>query len=265
MARTAMVERGIAMAEAETGPSPAVLTLSHGDAEQLRGALDHMFPDCDWVVTHGDIGAPKVFISDMDSTMIGQECIDELADYAGIKRQISAITERAMLGELDFDSALRERVALLAGLEESAIDRCLEERIRPNPGARELVEGLKARGTRTVLVTGGFRQFADRVAETIGFDRVVGNRLAVKDGKLTGELEGPLTDAGTKARVLAEEMAGLGEGAVSLALGDGANDIPMIEAATCGIAYRAKPRAKAAADGRVESGNLANVLALLPL
>ena len=236
MPRTAMVERGIAMAEAETGPSPAVLTLSHGDAEQLRGALDHMFPDCDWVVTHGDIGAPKVFISDMDSTMIGQECIDELADYAGIKRQISAITERAMLGELDFDSALRERVALLAGLEESAIDRCLEERIRPNPGARELVEGLKARGTRTVLVTGGFRQFADRVAETIGFDRVV-----------------------------AEEMAGLGEGAVSLALGDGANDIPMIEAATCGIAYRAKPRAKAAADGRVESGNLANVLALLPL
>ena len=154
-------------------------------------------------------------------------------------------------------------MALLAGLEESAIDRCLAERIRPNPGARELIQTLKAKGARTVLVTGGFHHFADPVAEQIGFDRVVGNRLAVKDGKLTGELEGPVSDASTKARVLAEEAAGIGEGAISLALGDGANDIPMMEAATYGIAYMAKPKAKAAAHGRIESGNLANVLALL--
>ena len=195
--------------------------------------------------------------------MIGQECIDELADYAGLKDQIAAITERAMQGEIDFENALKERVALLAGLDESAITRCLEERIRPNPGAIELIQTLKGQGARTVLVTGGFHHFADEVAKQLGFDRVVGNRLAVKDGKLTGELDGPISDASTKARVLAEEAAALGEGVVSLALGDGANDIPMIEAATYGIAYMAKPKAKAAADGRIESGNLANALALL--
>ncbi|MEO0872406.1 MAG: HAD-IB family phosphatase, partial [Pseudomonadota bacterium] len=179
MARAALVERGIAMAEAQPGPSPAVLTLSHGDAEQLRGALEHLFPDCDWLVMHEDLGAPSLFVSDMDSTMIGQECIDELADYAGIKDQIAAITERAMQGELDFEAALRERVGLLAGLPESAIDRCLAERIHPNRGARELVQGLKAKGARAVLVTGGFHHFADKVAEQIGFDRVEGNRLEV--------------------------------------------------------------------------------------
>ncbi len=199
----------------------------------------------------------------MDSTMIGQECIDELADYAGLKDQIALITERAMQGEIDFADALRERVAFLAGLDESAITLCLEERIRPNPGAVELIQTLKANGARTVLVTGGFHHFADRVAEQIGFDRVVGNRFEVKDGKLTGKLEGPISDANTKARVLAQEAERIGERAVSLALGDGANDIPMIEAATYGIAYMAKPKAKAAADGRIESGNLANVLALL--
>ncbi|MEO0417544.1 MAG: phosphoserine phosphatase SerB [Pseudomonadota bacterium] len=239
--------------------------------DQMNSLLDTHFPCSDRIVCGVPEqiepfmmdAIPNLVVSDMDSTMIGQECIDELADYAGIKDQIAVITERAMQGEIDFEDALRERVALLAGLEESAIARCLEERIRPNPGAVELIRALKAKGARTVLVTGGFHHFADRVAQQIGFDRVVGNRLAVKDGKLTGELDGPVSDATTKASVLAEETARLGEGAVSLALGDGANDIPMIEAATYGIAYMAKPKAKAAADGRIESGNLANVLALL--
>ncbi|MEM6494784.1 MAG: phosphoserine phosphatase SerB [Pseudomonadota bacterium] len=223
------------------------------------------FSGCDMVLTTGAPAVPDVFVSDMDSTMIGQECIDELADYADLKEPIAAITERAMQGEIDFESALRERVALLAGLEESAIARCLDERIRPNPGARELVQRLKNEGARTVLVTGGFHHFADVVADEIGFDRVVGNRLAVRDGKLTGELDGPVSDAATKARVLGEEMARLGEGATSLAIGDGANDIPMIEAATLGFAYKAKPKAKAAANGRIESGDLANILPLLGL
>lgn len=253
----------MALGETQIGADSAVLTLSHADTARLKDVMDHMFFDCDWLVGEGEFAAPHLVVSDMDSTMIGQECIDELADYAGIKDQIAAITERAMQGEIDFEAALRERVALLAGLEESAITRCLEERIRPNPGACELIQGLKAKGARTVLVTGGFHHFADKVAEQIGFDRVVGNRLAVKDGKLTGELDGPVSDASTKARVLAEEAAVIGKGAVSLALGDGANDIPMIEAATYGIAYMAKPKAKAAADGRIESGNLANVLSLL--
>ena len=228
-----------------------------------REAFIEHFGPSDFLIADAPTKLPNLVVSDMDSTMIGQECIDELADYAGIKDQIAAITERAMQGEIDFEAALRERVKLLAGLDEGAISQCLEERIRPNPGARELIQSLKAQGARTVLVTGGFHHFADRVAEQIGFDRVVGNRLAVKDGKLTGELDGPVSDASTKARVLAEESAKLGEGAVSLALGDGANDIPMIEAATYGIAYMAKSKAKAAADGRIESGNLANVLALL--
>ncbi|MEO0871639.1 MAG: HAD family phosphatase, partial [Pseudomonadota bacterium] len=148
-------------------------------------------------------------------------------------------------------------------LPESAIDRCLAERIRPNPGASELVQGLKAKGARAVLVTGGFHHFADTVGEKIGFDRVEGNRLEVKDGVLTGGLVGPISDANTKARVLAEEASALGEGAVTLAIGDGANDIPMIKAATYGVAYCAKPKANDAADGRITSGDLANLLPLL--
>jgi phosphoserine phosphatase len=199
----------------------------------------------------------------MDSTMIGQECIDELADYAGLKPQIAAITERAMQGELDFEAALRERVALLAGLAESAIDACLADRIAPTPGAATLVATLAALGTRTVLVTGGFHHFADPVAARLGFHRVVGNRLAVEGGKLTGGLIGPITDSAVKAAVLREELAALSDGAHSLATGDGANDIPMIEAATYGFAYRAKPKARAAANGRVDGADLTAVLRLL--
>jgi phosphoserine phosphatase len=214
-------------------------------------------------VSHGPIAIPQLFVSDMDSTMIGQECIDELADYAGLKPQIAAITERAMQGELDFEAALRERVALLAGLDESAIGDCLRERITPTPGAATLVATLAALGTRTVLVTGGFHHFADPVAQMLGFDRVVGNRLAVEEGKLTGGLIGPITDSAVKAAVLREELAEMGEAAHSLATGDGANDIPMIEAATYGFAYRAKPKARAAANGRVDCGDLTVVLRLL--
>jgi phosphoserine phosphatase len=199
----------------------------------------------------------------MDSTMIGQECIDELADYAGLKPQIAAITERAMQGELDFEAALRERVALLEGLEESAISACLRERITPTAGAATLVATLAALGARTVLVTGGFHQFADPIAAMLGFDRVVGNRLDVASGLLTGRLIGPITDSAVKAAVLREELEGIGSDAYSLATGDGANDIPLIEAATYGFAYRAKPKARAAANGRVDRGDLTAVLSLL--
>jgi phosphoserine phosphatase len=201
----------------------------------------------------------------MDSTMIGQECIDELADYAGIKPQIAAITERAMQGELDFESALRERVGLLAELDERAITRCLVERIVPTEGARTLVATLKARGCRTVLVTGGFHHFADPVAEQLGFERVIGNRLAVREGKLTGGLVGAITGAAAKEAALREEMARFGDNAVSLATGDGANDIPMLAAATYGIAFRAKPKARAAANGWLDRGDLTSLLKLLEI
>ncbi len=148
--------------------------------------MDEHLGSTDGLIAEGFATIPRLFVSDMDSTMIGQECIDELADFAGLKDRVAAITERAMQGELDFESALRERVGLLSGLEEGAIQRCLDERITPTPGARTLVQTLKAKGCRTVLVTGGFHHFADPVAEMLGFERVVGNRLAVSGRRSDG-------------------------------------------------------------------------------
>ena len=241
------------------------LELPGDDIATLRRVIDEHFAPSDAIVARDEIRVPDLFVSDMDSTMIGQECIDELADFAGLKDKISAINERAMQGELDFESALRERVRLLEGLDESAIGRCLAERIRPTDGARTLVATLKHKGCRTVLVTGGFHHFADEVAEGIGFERVVGNRLEVSGGVLTGGLVGGITDSGTKKSVLEEELGHLGDRAVSMAAGDGANDIPMIAAATYGIAYRAKPKARAAANGWVDRGDLTTLLKLLEI
>ena len=261
-----LAQRGFTLAEAAplaSMPEVTALRVSGGAAADLLAALDAIIAPRAALVSAQEIIIPRVFVSDMDSTMIGQECIDELADYAGIKPQIAEITERAMQGELDFEAALRERVALLAGLDESAIATCLGERIRATPGARVLVQTLAALGSRCVLVTGGFHHFADPVAESLGFHRVVGNRLEVAERKLTGGLIGEITDAGVKAAVLGQEAASAGEGTHSLATGDGANDIPMIEAATYGFAYRAKPKARAAANGRVDGEDLTDVLRLL--
>jgi phosphoserine phosphatase len=238
------------------------IAVEGGASEVLRGILDAAFVPSDLLVTDHPPLVPRVFVSDMDSTMIGQECIDELADFAGIKPQIAKITERAMLGELDFAEALALRVHLLGGLGEDAILTCLEQRITPMPGAKTLVATLKAHGCHTVLVTGGFHQFADPVAEQLGFERVVANRLAVQQGKLTGGLLGGIVDSAIKRQVLMQEVKRL-DGAPSLATGDGANDIPMLEAARYGIAYHAKPKARAAADGTIDRGDLTSVLRLL--
>jgi phosphoserine phosphatase len=238
-----------------------VIELSGDDAVVLRARIESDYGLSDALIADHILQVPKVFISDMDSTMIAAECIDELADFAGIKPQIAEITERAMQGELDFESALRERVCLLEGLPESAIAECLSTRIAMMPGAKVLVETLKAKGCKTVLVTGGFHQFADPVARMLGFERVVANNLEIAGGKLTGGLTGGIVDSGVKKAVLLEEVARLG--GTSLATGDGANDIPMIEAATYGIAFAAKPKARAAADGWIDRGNLTGVLELL--
>lgn len=261
-----LAESGLAIAEAQMLDfcgDVLEIVMPEGDGAEVRAVLDQCFGPCDLLMSDAPIAVPQLFVSDMDSTMIGQECIDELADFAGLKERIAAITERAMQGELDFASALTERVGLLAGLEETAITRCLDERIRPMPGARTLVETLKSRGCRTVLVTGGFHAFADPVADMLGFERVVGNVLGVADGKLTGKLAAQIVDSSTKQATLEQELARMGEGAISLATGDGANDIPMIEAATYGVAYHAKPKAKAAANGWVGLGDLTSVLKLL--
>lgn len=261
-----LATRGMAMADAQlldAGSDVLEITTPGDDMAMFRAALDAHFSPSDAIVATDTITVPQVFVSDMDSTMIGQECIDELADYAGIKPQIAAITERAMQGELDFESALRERVGLLAGLDEGAIRQCLDERIRPNPGASTLVETLKALGCRTVLVTGGFHHFADEVAAQIGFERVIGNRLEVTGGKLSGGLIGAICGSAAKQAVLEEEIALLGDHVVSMAAGDGANDIPMLQAATYGMAYYAKPKARLAANGWVDHGDLTALLKLL--
>jgi len=199
----------------------------------------------------------RLLIADMDSTMIGQECIDELADYAGVKQQVAEITERAMQGELDFSGALRERVLLLEGLEEQVIERCLAERIRPNPGAATLVRTMRARGAETILVSGGFTSFVEPIAQQIGFERFEANVLGVGDGKLTGRTEGRVVDSRRKHDVLAEARERLGLPADEvLAIGDGANDIPMVEEAGLGIAYRAKPALAAVADARLDHHGL---------
>jgi len=241
------------------------LVLPGDDIATLRRVIDECFAPSDAIVATEPFLVPNLFVSDMDSTMIGQECIDELADYAGIKPQVAAITERAMQGELDFESALRERVGLLSELDETAITQCLAERIVPMDGARTLVATLKDHGCRTVLVTGGFHHFADPVAKAIGFERVIGNRLEVHQGKLTGGLVGAITGSAAKEAALREEMARLGDNAVSLATGDGANDIPMLAAATYGVAFRAKPKAHAAANGWIDRGDLTSILKLLEI
>lgn len=261
-----LADKGYAVASAELldlGAPVIEIQFSAVDPKAALEAIDALIAPGAVLISQGEIQVPALFVSDMDSTMIGQECIDELADFAGLKPQIAAITERAMQGELDFEDALRERVGLLNGLEEGAIDRCLAERIAPTPGAKTLVATLKAHGCRCVLVTGGFHHFGDQVAAWLGFDRVVGNRLGVADGKLTGQLDGPISDASTKLAVLKEEAQKLGHDIVVMSSGDGANDIPILEAADYGFAYRAKPKARDAATGRIDEGDLSNILLLL--
>ena len=195
----------------------------------------------------------RLFVADMDSTMIGQECIDELADYAGVKPQVVDITERAMRGELDFVGALTERVALLRGLPETTLRQCLDERVRPNPGAETLVRTLGRNGVQTLLVSGGFTAFAGPVAERLGFGRVEANVLEVVDGKLTGRVTGRIVDSAFKLKTLeAARVGGDMTTAQTVGIGDGANDRPMVEASGLGIAYRAKPALAAAADALLD-------------
>jgi len=181
-------------------------------------------------------------VMDMDSTLISIECIDEIADMVGIKPQIAAITERAMLGELDFAQSLRQRVALLKGLKESDLLRVLNERLKLNPGAVEWVETCKKNNITTLLVSGGFTFFSERVKAMLGLDYAVSNTLEIIDGQVTGNVLGDVVDAQTKADELVKLRDKLGlTAAQTIAIGDGANDLKMMSAAGIGIAYHAKP------------------------
>jgi len=203
----------------------------------------------------------KLLIADMDSTMIEQECIDELADAIGIKPEIAAITERAMRGELDFEAALDARVALLKGLDEAVIERCLAERVTIMSGAKTLIRTMKARGATTILVSGGFTRFAEPIAAEIGFDRAIANVLEIESGKLTGMVTKPIVGSDTKLQTLLNATAELDLAPeTTLAVGDGANDLAMIKAAGIGFAYHAKPIVAAAAGARIDHNDLTALL-----
>jgi phosphoserine phosphatase len=232
-----------------------------GDAVAARAALEEAIAGVDVIVQTTAHRRRKLIIADMDSTMITVECIDELAGYAGIKAEIAAVTEAAMRGELDFEGALRSRVALLQGLPEAAIEQCLAERVKIMPGARELVRTVRANGGYAVLVSGGFTRFAEPVGADIGFDRVIANRLGIAGGLLDGTVTSPIICAQSKRDALAAAMAERELGVeATLAVGDGANDIPMIEAAGLGVAYYAKPKTRAAASAAVLYGDLSAIL-----
>jgi len=227
-----------------------------GEVDEVRNALEG-WEGIDVIAHPPGPREKKLLVADMDSTMIGQECIDELADYAGVKPRVAEITDRAMHGELDFAGALKERVALLEGLGEAVIEQCLAERIRPNPGAATLIRTMRARGAETILVSGGFTAFVAPIAERIGFERFEANVLGVEAGKLTGTTLGPIVDSRRKHDVLTEARARLGlTPAETMAIGDGANDIPMVEEAGLGIAYRAKPALAAVANARLDHHGL---------
>jgi phosphoserine phosphatase len=215
----------------------------------------------DIVVQPAALRRKKLFLADMDSTMIGQECVDELADFVGLKAHVAGITERAMRGEIEFEPALRERVALLKDLPVSVVDEVLANRITPTPGGRELVATMRAHGAWTCLISGGFTLFTTAVAAMIGFQENRANELKVRDGKFTGEVAEPILGRATKLATLIELREAFDLDTIdTLVTGDGANDLGMIEAAGLGVAYHAKPAVAAAAAARIDHGDLTALL-----
>lgn len=205
----------------------------------------------------------RMLLADMDSTMIGQECIDELADLAGVGAHVAAITARAMNGELDFEAALIERVGLLAGLPETVIAQVLAERITYTPGGRDLIATMKAHGGHAALVSGGFTAFTAAVAAHLGFDEHRANTLLAEGGRLTGQVARPILGRQAKVDALEEIAARLGIAAADvIAVGDGANDLGMLHRAGAGVALHAKPAVAAQCDLRVNHGDLTALLYL---
>jgi phosphoserine phosphatase len=237
-----------------------------GDPDAVRAALRDTVQD-EWLLDLNVVPAlgrrKRLLVADMDSTIIGCECIDELADMAGLKPKVAAITERAMRGELDFPAALRERVGLLRGLPLEALARVYAERVRLNKGARALTATMRAHGAHTLLVSGGFTYFTSRVAADAGFDEQQGNHL-LDDGKaLTGMVGEPILGREAKRLALEQVAARLGLGLrETVAVGDGANDLDMIRLAGLGVAYHAKPVVAAAAGVSVSHGDLTALLYL---
>jgi len=256
--------KGTSSRNLDAGEAAATDVFLEGpDVASVRAALQAPMADqkLDWCLQPVAHRKKKLLVADMDSTIINVECLDELADFAGLKAQISAITERAMRGELDFEAALRERVGMLKGLPVTALQQAYDERVRLNPGARTLVRTMAANGARCVLVSGGFSFFTSRVAQAALFHAHRGNTLIEANGTLTGQVGEPILGREAKLAALNEEANArqipLSE---TLAIGDGANDLAMIEAAGLGVAYRAKPVVAAQADARVDHADLTALL-----
>ena len=263
------------LADHEFGPARRVI-LAEGIAEDyvLDGAFDAQDLEIaaraqlgdvpiDIVVQPAENRRKKLLIADMDSTIIEQECIDELAEFAGLRAEISAITERAMRGELDFDGALTERVAMLKGLPESTLEEAFETRISLTPGAKTLVQTMNMRGAYTALVSGGFTFFTERVAAAAGFQVNQANTLILENGALTGAVGAPILGRAAKEeallRLCKDQTIAPEE---TLAVGDGANDLSMLGAAGLGVAFRAKPAVAEAADASIRHGDLSALLYL---
>jgi phosphoserine phosphatase len=234
------------------------------DGEIAQETLENLSAEAfDYAVQEIASRRKKLLLADMDSTIIQCECIDELADFLGIKEKVSHITEAAMRGEIDFKGALRERVTLLKGLKVSDLGKVFDERVHLTPGAETLVKTMNANGAKTVLVSGGFTYFTGRVSEITGFQVNRANILLHENGELTGEVGDPIVDSDTKINTLREYQS---KQAIKdheiIAVGDGANDIPMLVGAGIGVGYHAFPTAAEAADVAIQHGDLTALLYL---
>ncbi|HEX6866535.1 MAG TPA: phosphoserine phosphatase SerB, partial [Caulobacteraceae bacterium] len=245
------------------GPSATDLLVEAPDRLAIRASIEAAVQGIpvDACVQPWSGRKKRLFVADMDSTIINVECLDELADFAGVKDKVAAITERAMRGELEFEGALRERVAMLKGLGLDALQRAYDERVRLNPGAETLVRTMVANGARCVLVSGGFTFFTRRVAQAAGFHTQRANTLNEEGAALAGTVGEPILGREAKLAALKEEAAALDLPlSETLAIGDGANDLAMIQASGLGVAYRAKPVVAAQANARVDHADLTAVL-----
>jgi phosphoserine phosphatase len=228
-------------------------------ADHVRAALGAA--PIDVIVQPAEHRRKKLFLADMDSTMIGQECIDEMADFVGKKKEVAEVTERAMRGEIEFVPALRARVALLKGLPDTIADEVIASRITLTSGARTTIATMRKHGAYTCLVSGGFTIFTKRIAQMLGFDEERSNTLATANGKQTGQVIDPVFGRDAKRATLVELRTRLKLGNLeTMATGDGANDLDMIGEAGLGVAYRAKPAVAAAAAARIEHGDLTALL-----
>lgn len=253
------VEARLSSRREDLGPLAADFFVESGNLEALKSDLADL--PVDYAIQPAENRRKRLLIADMDSTIINVECLDELADFAGVKEQVSEITERAMRGELAFEGALRERVGMLKGLGVEALQSCYDQRVRLNPGAEILVRTMAKHGARCALVSGGFTFFTSRVARAAGFHLNRANTLIEAEGALTGQVGDPILGKEAKLAALNEETTDLGvTPADALAVGDGANDLAMIEAAGLGVAYRAKPIVAAQADAKVDHTDLTTLL-----